>query len=95
VVPFHSELVRVSSSLLNQAVQIGLIKAVHLDELFTRPEAGDQADGRTPNAERVRHRLDHCPIGRALDGARCDPYVQDRAIPLHTGAGGAWVSLDR
>jgi hypothetical protein len=42
----------------------------------------------------MRHRLDYCPIGRALDGVSCDSYVQDRAIPFRTGAGGAWVSPD-
>lgn len=70
------------------------MKAIHLEDLFTRPVAGDQADGRPPHAERIRRRLDQRPIGRALDGARCDPYVQDRAIPFRTGAGGAWVSPD-
>ena len=76
LVRFHGELVRVSSSSLNQVVEIGLVKAIHLDELFTRPAARDQADGRPPHAERVRHRLDQCPIGRALDGAGSDPHVQ-------------------
>ena len=59
------------------------------------PQQPDQADGRTPNAERVRHRLDECPIGRALDGARGDSYVQDRTIPFRTGVEGAWMSPDR
>jgi hypothetical protein len=69
-------------------------KATHVKDLFTRPVARDQADGRPPHAERMRHRLDHCPIGRALDGVSCDSYVQDRAIPFRTGARGAWVSPD-
>jgi hypothetical protein len=42
----------------------------------------------------MRDRLDHCPIGRALDGVRRDSYVQDRAIPFRTGAGGTWMSPD-
>jgi hypothetical protein len=54
----------------------------------------DQADRGPPHAERMCHGIDHCPIGRALDGVRCDSYVQDRAIPFHTGVGGAWVSPD-
>jgi hypothetical protein len=70
------------------------VKAIHLEDLFMRPVARDQGDGRPPYAERIRHNLDQRPIDRALDGARCDPYVQRPAIPLRTGAGGAWVSPD-
>ncbi len=68
------------------------MEAIHLDDLVTRPLARDQADGRPPNAKRVRHRPDHRPIGCALHGARRYPHVQDRAIPLRTRAGGPWVS---
>ena len=81
-----------SPSRFTEAVQRGRMEAIHLDELFTRPLARDQADGRTPNAKRVRHRLDQRPIGCALHSARRNPHVQDRAIPLRTRAGGAWVS---
>jgi hypothetical protein len=73
---------------------MGLVKVIHLYQLFARPVARDQADRRPPHAERVGHRLDQCPIGRALDGARCDPHVQDPSVPFRTRAGGAWVSPD-
>jgi hypothetical protein len=75
-----------------QSVQRGPIEPNHLDELFTRPLARDQADSRPAHAQRVGHRVDQRPIGCALHGACRNPNMQDGAIPDRARPGGAWMS---